>query len=344
MGRSRASPAPGGAAHGEPGPAATVAPARAQGLPALLTLTLQPSLDVSYEVERLLDDRKLHASHYRVDPGGNGINVARGLERLGLQAHACLAVAGEIGELVERLLRRQVRHLHAVRIAGETRINATVQQARPPAQYEVIGSGPPLPEAALRELLEMVRSLGAAGIVALTGSVPPGIEPGLYASLTRELLGLRARVALDMQGEALALAVRERPWLIKPNRWELEQLRGRALPRIEDLRREACALVRQGVEHVCVSLGAQGALLACAGGVWRGPAPAVLVRSTVGAGDSMLAGLIAALARGDEPAEALRLGLACGSATAARPGTEIFEAAQLPALATQARVRRLGEV
>ena len=101
----------------------------------LVTLTLQPGLDVSYEVDTLLDDRKLHASHYRVDPGGNGINVARGLERLGLPAHACLAVAGEIGELIERLLRRQVRHVHAVRIPGETRINATVRQARPPAQY-----------------------------------------------------------------------------------------------------------------------------------------------------------------------------------------------------------------
>lgn len=310
------------------------------GVP-LVTLTLQPGLDVSYEVDRLLDDRKLHASHYRVDPGGNGINVARALERLGLPAHACLAVAGETGELVERLLRRQVRHVHAVRIDGETRINATVQQARPPAQYEVIGSGPPLPETALRELLGMVRQHGAGGIVALTGSVPPGTEPGLYARLTRELHALGGRVVLDMQGEALALAVREQPWLIKPNRWELEQLLGRALPRVEDVRREACALVRQGVRHVCVSLGAQGALLAAADGVWRGLAPSVKVRSTVGAGDSMLAGLIAALARGDEPERALRLGLACGSATAAQPGTEIFEAARLPALVEQARVRRL---
>ncbi len=307
----------------------------------LVTLTLQPGLDVSYEVDTLLDDRKLHASHYRVDPGGNGINVARGLERLGLPAHACLAVAGEIGELIERLLRRQVRHVHAVRIPGETRINATVRQARPPAQYEVIGSGPPLPEAALRDVLERVRGLGAGGIVALTGSVPPGTAVGLYASLSRELRALGGRVVLDMQGEALALALRERPWLIKPNRWELEQLIGRALPRIEDVRREACALVRQGVDHVCVSLGAQGALLAAAGGVWRGMAPRVAVRSTVGAGDSMLAGLMAALARGDAPEQALRLGLACGSGTAAQPGTEIFDAAQLPALLEHTRVRRL---
>lgn len=311
-------------------------------LPPLATLTLQPSLDVAYEVERLVEDLKLHARAYRVDPGGNGINVARALERLGLAPHACLVVAGEIGELVERLLRRQLRHVHVLRTAGETRINATIEQLHPPAQYELIGKGPAMPPKVLRELLRRLRGLAAHGIVALTGSLPTGVEVSLYARLTRELRAQGSRVVLDMQGPALAAAVRERPYLIKPNRWELEQLVGRALPRIEDVRREACALLDRGVGHVCVSLGAQGALLACRQGVWRGLAPAVSVRSTVGAGDSMLAGLLAALARGQPPEQALRVGLACGSGTAAQPGTEIFDASQLAGLAAGVRLRRLA--
>ncbi len=308
----------------------------------LVTLTLQPSLDVSYEVERLVADRKLHASRYRFDPGGNGINVARALQRLRLPAHACLLAAGEIGTLLQRLLAQQVAHVHATRIDGETRINATVEQQRPAAQYEFIGRGPALSRQALRGVLEQVLELGAGGIVALTGSLPDGVPPSLYADLTRRLRARGSRVVLDMQGEPLAEAVRRKPYLIKPNRWELEQLVGRALPRLDDVRREARELVRQGVANVCVSLGARGALLACASGVWRGYAPTVEVRSTVGAGDSMLAGLIGALACGAAPEQALRLGLACGSGTAAQPGTELFDAQALPALLRDARVQRLG--
>lgn len=311
-------------------------------VPPLVTLTLQPSLDVSYEVERLVVDRKLHAARYRFDPGGNGINVARALQRLALPAHACLLVAGEIGSLLERLLAPQVAHVHATRIDGETRINATVEQQRPAAQYEFIGHGPALSKSALRAVQEQVLRLGAGGLVALTGSLPAGVGASLYAELTRRLHAGGSRVVLDMQGEPLARAVRCKPFLIKPNRWELEQLVGRALPRLADVRREARALVRQGVGHVCVSLGGRGALLACAHGVWRGHAPQVEVQSTVGAGDSMLAGLIGALACGADPAQALRLGLACGSGTAAQPGTELFDPAQLPQLLHGARVERMG--
>ncbi|MDE2120367.1 MAG: 1-phosphofructokinase family hexose kinase [Betaproteobacteria bacterium] len=293
-------------------------------VPPLVTLTLQPSLDVAYEVDSLVADRKLHASRYRFDPGGNGINVARALQRLALPAHACLLVAGEIGSLLQRLLAQQVAHVHATRVPGETRINATVEQQRPAAQYEFIGHGPALPAAALRGVLDEVLRLGAGGMVALTGSLPPGLRPTLYAELTRRLQAHGSRVVLDMQGEPLAAAVRRKPYLIKPNRWELEQLVGRALPRLEDVRREAAALVRGGVGHVCVSLGGRGALLACEAGVWRGHAPRVQVQSTVGAGDSMLAGL------------------SCGSGTAAQPGTELFEPAGLLELVRGARVERLG--
>ncbi len=310
--------------------------------PPLVTLTLQPGLDVSYEVERLVDDRKLHASRYRFDPGGNGINVARALTRLALPAHACMLVAGEIGSLLRRLVARQVRHVHATRIAGETRINAAVRQLDPAAQYEFIGRGPAPTPAELRGVIEQLLQLGGGGVVALTGSLPDGVAPTLYAELAQQLHARGSRVVLDMQGEALAAAVPRRPFLIKPNRWELEQLCGQALPRIADVRREACALVGAGVANVCVSLGAQGALLASADGVWRGLAPAVAVRSTVGAGDSMLAGLVGALACGAAAPDALRLGLACGSGTAAQPGTELFDPAQLPALLRATRVRRLG--
>ncbi len=310
--------------------------------PAIATLTLQPSLDVSYEVDSLQDDRKLHASRYRVDPGGNGINVARGLHRLGLEAHACIVAAGDLGSAMLRLLRRELPQVHAIRADGQTRINATVEQRRPQSQYELIGQGPPLGDEVLRRASRQLRLRGAGGLAVLTGSPPQGRDASLYCAMARELRAQGTRVVLDMPGADLARVLEQGATLIKPNRWEFEQLVGRELPSLDDLQREARALQQRGaVDVVCVSLGAQGALLACADGVWHGEAPPVELRSTVGAGDSMLAGLLAAVAWGASAPQALRLGLACGSATAAQPGTELFDPAQLPPLLEQLRLRRL---
>ncbi len=311
--------------------------------PPIATLTLQPSLDVSYEVDTLQDDRKLHASRYRVDPGGNGINVARALHRLGLASHACVVAAGDLGTAMLRLLRRELPQVHGIRADGQTRINATVEQHRPPSQYELIGQGPPLGDDTLRRAGRQLRPHGAGGLAVLTGLPPQGRDASLYCAMARELRAQATRVVLDMPGAELARVLEFGAMLIKPNRWEFEQLTGRELPRLEDVQREACALrQRSPVDVVCVSLGAQGALLACAQGVWYGEAPPVDVRSTVGAGDSMLAGLLAGLACGAAAAQALRLGLACGSATAAQPGTELFDPAQLPPLLERLRVRQLG--
>ena len=304
----------------------------------IVTLTLNPSVDVTYEIDTLVDDRKVHADAYRYDPGGNGINVARALSRLQVPAHACYVAAGEVGRLLQRLLQRQVAHAHALWVAGETRINVTLEQRAPSAQYEVIGVGPQLDEAVLARMSATVQRLAGRGYAVLTGSLPPGLPADSYARLAAALVARGVRVVLDMQGEALRDVLGCRPFLIKPNRYELEQLVGRALPTLAEVRAAACAVQEGGVEHVCVSLGADGALLAHAHGVWHGHAPQVAVRSTVGAGDSMLAGLVAALARGDAAADALRLGLACGSGTAAQPGTELFDAAALPALRAAALV------
>ncbi len=306
----------------------------------IVTLTLNPSVDVTYELETLVDDRKVHADAYRYDPGGNGVNVARALSRLQVPAHACFVAAGEVGQMLQRLLQRQVAHVHALWVDGETRINVTLEQRVPSAQYEVIGVGPRLDANMLARMTQTVEQLVDGGYAVLTGSLPPGLPGDTYTRLAAALAARGARVVLDMQGDALREVLSSRPFLIKPNRYELEQLVGRALPTLGAVREAACGVQAAGVEHVCVSLGADGALLAHANGVWHGHAPRVAVRSTVGAGDSMLAGLVAGLARGDSPADALRLGLACGSGTAAQPGTELFDAAALPALLADAGVER----
>lgn len=312
-------------------------------LPPIVTLTLNPSVDVSYDIPHLIEDQKVHASANRYDPGGNGINVARAFARLRVPSHACCVVAGEIGSLFERLIVHELDHPHCLHIEGETRINVTLQQQEPRAQFEVSGVGPQLGAITLQKLVDMVLDLTGDGYAVLTGSLCPGVDPGFYAELAQALRRQNARPIIDTQSEALVHAVKAKPFLIKPNRYELEQLVKRPLPKLANVSQAACELQAGGIDYVCVSLGGDGALLVDGKHKYHAHAPDVPVRSTVGAGDSMLAGLIAALARGEGPAEALRLGLACGSGTAAKPGTELFDYQQIQVLLGQVEVVAISD-
>ena len=311
--------------------------------PPLVTLTLNPCVDVSYDLPRLIEDQKVHASANRYDPGGNGINVARAFKHLHMPAHACCIVAGEIGNLLERLVAHELDYPHCLRIEGETRINVTLLQQDPRAQFEVSGLGPPVSGFSLQEVVDEVLSLAGGGYVVLTGSLPPGVPKDIYATLVRELHLQAAHAVVDAQGEVLARAIEERPFLIKPNRYELEQLVGHGLPDLDAVVREACALQARGIDYVCVSLGADGAILVDGKHTYHACPPPIEPCSTVGAGDSMVAGLITALARGEGPAEALRLGLACGSGTAVRPGTELFDYNQMQDLLGRVEVARVTD-
>ncbi len=309
-------------------------------LPPIVTLTLNPCVDVSYDIPHLIEDQKVHATATRYDPGGNGINVARALKRLHVPAHACCVVAGEIGELLERLVAHELDHPHCQRIEGETRINVTLQQQEPRAQFEISGIGPPLSKLALQDLVDEVLGLAGSGYAVLTGSLCPGVGQDFYADVARELRLQAAHPVIDAPGPMLAHAIDAHPFLIKPNRYELEQLVGHPLPEFEDVRRAACELQARGIDYVCVSMGGEGALLVDDKHSYHAAAPKVEVKSTVGAGDSMLAGIVAALARGESPAEALRLGLACGSGTAAQPGTQLFGYNQMQSLLREIEVSR----
>lgn len=308
----------------------------------VLTLTLNPCVDVSYDINRLIEDQKVHANANRLDPGGNGINVARALKRLQIPATACTVLGGEIGDLFTRLVAGQIDDLHSVRIDGETRINVTLQQQQPRAQFEVSGIGPQIDSATLQHITDTLLRLAGHGFAVLTGSRMPGVPTDYYADLCRKLHAQGARVVVDAQGEMLEQAIAAKPFLIKPNRFELEQLVQRTLPDAPAVVAAAQSICARGVEWVCVSLGQEGAVLVSATQVHVGMAPLVSVVSTVGAGDSMVGGLISGFVRGVTPADTLRLALACGSATAAQPGTELFDPAALPALLAQTQIERIG--
>ena len=203
------------------------------------------------------------------------------------------------------------------------------------------GVGPLVTDDAIAEISDIFLKSAENGIGVLTGSIPPGVHRDVYARLTQELRKHNARAVVDAQSSLLQEALPQHPYLIKPNRYELEILCGRKLPRIEDVAREARALHEEGVEHVCASLGGEGALFVDDSGTYYAPSPQVEVISTVGAGDSMVAGLIFALMQGKESSDVLRFGVACGSATATTPGTRIFTEAEARALMEQISVKKL---
>jgi 6-phosphofructokinase 2 len=288
-------------------------------------LALNPAVDISYSIPQLIPDRKVQADRTAYHPGGNGINVALALTKLGLPIHCCSAIGGESGDLLLRLLGQALGRNHKVfRVAGETRLNATLLQKRPPSQYEVDSRGPDIPAEVLTELDACFLAACASGYGVLTGSIPPGVPDDHYRYLAEKIQGQGGRAVVDAHGALLQQAIEARPYLVRVNNYVLEMTTQHRLDDIHAVAQAARELQQQGIGKLCVSLGAGGAVLLDDDNSYHCEAPRVRVRSTVGCGDALLAGLLAAEQRGDDIPEMLRFGVICGSATATHGGTRLF--------------------
>lgn len=292
----------------------------------IITLTVNPSLDRTIEVEHLVRGAVQRARASRLDPGGKGINVSRALAAAERRTRAVLPIGGSDGhELIRRLNAEGVDAL-AVPIAAATRSNVGVVEA----------------DGTTTKLNEVGASLSPAEIVALTnavvgeaagadwvvasGSLAPGLPTGYYADLVALLRRTNVRVAVDTSGPALPAAVGAGPALVKPNREELAEASGRAVRTIADAVEAARQLQDRGAHTVLVSLGADGALLVDGAQVSHGEAFVAEPRSTVGAGDALLAGFLCA---GGQGHAALTAGLAWGAAAVALPGSRMPTPADL---------------
>ena len=305
-------------------------------------LTLNPAVDITYTVPRLIADQKAHALATRFDPGGNGINIGRGLMRLNVRADSFCIIAGETGHMLERLLEHHLDTVHYGRVDGETRINGTILEQDSGTQYEVSGVGPAIPSDQLHALLDTFVRHAGAGFGVLTGSTPPDISEGLYADLVLRIREAGGLPVVDTHHEPLRRAIMAKPFLIKPNRYELETLVGRELSTLEAVAEQARQIQRQGVDYVCVSLGGEGALLVGPQNSYYAEALKVKVLSTVGAGDSMVAGMLAGFVQGLSSADTLRLAVACASGTVQQPGTELFFSDTIKNLSPEIHIREMG--
>jgi 1-phosphofructokinase len=286
----------------------------------ILTITLNPSLDRAIEIEELVRGTVIRAAHTRLDPGGKGVNVSRALLANGVRTRAFFPCGGDEGVHLVRLLQAEGVDLSTVLISGHTRSNVTL--AEPDGTVTKINEpGPVLSEAEFEAVTEHVlaAAVGADWVVAC-GRVPPGLPESALPRLCQRLVAAGARLAVDTSGPDLRGAAKAGAALVKPNREELAEVVGASLLSMGDVVDAAKQLLSWGAGAVLASLGADGAVLVDADGVIAGDAPVSHPRSSVGAGDALLAGFLAAGARGPE---ALREALAWGAAAVSLPGSRM---------------------
>jgi 6-phosphofructokinase 2 len=302
----------------------------------IVTLTLNPAVDIACATAEVVPQHKLRTHGDRMDPGGGGVNVARVLHELGSPTRAVVLSGGVFGRHLESLIAAEGVDCVPVPIAGTTRIAMTVHDEKTGHEYRFVGEGPVVAEPEIHAALAVLAQQEADWLV-ISGSLPRGMAPELLGHIVRHAHARGRQVVVDTSGPALRAALGPGLALIKPSLREFEELVGRPLPTPAEQDAAALALVREGLAaRIAVSLSGQGALLATEAGVVRRPAIPVRAVGTVGAGDSFLAALVRALARGAAPADALAWGLAAGAAAVMATGTARPRRATIEKLFAQA--------
>jgi len=286
----------------------------------IVTVTLNPSLDRAIGVDRLVRGEVLRAHAAHLDPGGKGVNVSRALLANGATSLAVLPCGGEEGSQLVSLLRAEHVNLLAIPIQGRTRSNITL--AEPDGTVTKINEpGPSLSSGELAIVTDRVLAAAAdARWVVICGSNPPEFSCGSFADLCKQVVATGVHLAVDTSGPALRIAAEAGAALVKPNREELAEVVGSPLECLGDVVEAARQLRAWGAGSVLASLGSDGAILIDDVGVVAGCSPVSNPRSSVGAGDALLAGFLAAGGRG---ADALAEGLAWGAAAVCLPGSQM---------------------
>ncbi|MFV8782640.1 1-phosphofructokinase family hexose kinase [Microbulbifer sp. SA54] len=290
----------------------------------IVTITLNPCIDKTVAVDRVLPDCKLACHQVRAYPGGGGLNVARVISRLETPVCAYWTCGGENGHRLGQFLDEEKVHHCPVPISEPVRENLIVREECSGSLYRFGMPGPLLSsEERARWIAQVGQIPPSTEYVVFSGSLPEGVPPAWYEELLRAVpAGIR--IVVDTKREALRHALAVGVYLIKPNVRELVELVGHELPDDRAIENAAAGIIRHGsAQVVLLSLGRAGVLLVTGDRLERIPAPAVKLRSKVGAGDAVVGGLLAALSRGSALPEAARFGVAAGAAAVMTEGTEL---------------------
>jgi len=301
----------------------------------IVTLTMNPALDVTTNVDRVRPTDKLRCQGARNDPGGGGINVARIASVLGASASAVFPAGGPTGEVVAELLAVQGVPFQQIKISGRTRESFTVNEECSGQQYRFVLPGPPLTFAERARCVDELRvAAESAQFVVVSGSLPPGVPAEFYQQIADVCGDLGARLILDVSGTGLQ-HLPTGVFLVKPSVRELRECVGRELATEADETAAAQELIQSGrVQVVVVSLGDRGALLVTPTTAERVPAIKMRSGSGVGAGDAMVAAITVGLSRGWPLSTSVRFGVAAGAAMLMTPGTAVCHRAAVERLFT----------
>lgn len=288
----------------------------------IITVTFNPAVDKSTTVPELIPEKKLRCTAPVFEPGGGGINVARAIHKLGGKAVAAYLAGGYTGKALTELVSGEGITSIVSEIELNTRENLVVYEDSSARQYRFGMPGPNVSALEYRKLLDLIEKEGEADFIVVSGSLPEGFPSDLFTRLADLARAKNARLVVDTSGAALKLAISSGVYLIKPNLRELGSLTGLEAADPGQAVASAKKLIEMGgCELIALSMGAKGAILISKDLELRVIPPSVTIKSTVGAGDSMLAGIVYSLSKSSTLSEAIRYGVACGTAATLNPGT-----------------------
>lgn len=300
----------------------------------IYTVTLNPALDRTLHVESLVPGQSTRIRSEARFAGGKGIDVSRALREMGSDSVALGLVGGFDGkELEGRLLLSGIacRFTH---IANETRTNIIIQNESNGTETALLARGPEVQPPELMDFLDVLEKSPDMSFLIISGSLPPGLTPEVYCRMISIGNERGAKVVLDTAGETLRQSIRAHPAVIKPNRYELAELAGKALPDISAIAGYAAGLLEL-VETVLVSLGDDGIVMVTRDRTVHARPPRVAVKSTVGAGDCAVAGFVHGMAAGESSMDALRRAVAAGTAATLNAGTGLCRCTDIDVMMKQ---------
>ncbi|MBU4241086.1 MAG: 1-phosphofructokinase family hexose kinase [Actinobacteria bacterium] len=286
----------------------------------IYTVTLNPTLDITYVLEEISYDESVKALEVVKTPGGKGVNVSRVLKAMGTDSVTMALIGGFAGAEALDLLHREGLILQIVRIEANTRTNVIVLGRRNGLELVIRAAGPPVEDREIDRISDLImQTTRVPEMIVLSGSLPRGVDNDAYYRLAMEGKSRGAKVILDSGGKPLRAGIKAAPLLIKPNLAELEELAGCELEGRRQILDFCGDLLSGGIEIVVVSLGREGAMLVTGDVALKGTVP-FIDDDTVGAGDSMVAGMVMGLTRSLPMEEVFHMGLACSVATVINTG------------------------
>ncbi len=309
----------------------------------IATVTLNPCLDRTITVHQLVVDETNRWTGTNLYAGGKGIDVSRAIHEMGGQTIAYGFIGGPDGRILEILLDKEGVPFSFTPIEQETRTNFIIADTKTSRQTIIDAPGPRISKEELERFIAKLRRISPSpDLMVIGGSVPPGVPANIYYDLVMEAKGSGVRSILDSAGQWLEEGIKAKPYLVKPNIREAEELLKVELATEEAIINVALALVETGIEIAVISRGKEGIITATKERIIKAVPPPVKVRSAVGAGDCTIAGLALKLAYGEPLVEACRLAVAMGSAAVLTPGTELCHKTDVEKLLPQIKVGEMA--